>query len=145
MRSSFRILIAGGLVAFSVLALAADRLADIAFTRLDANGDGQLDAAELKQARAQRFERLDVDGDGVVTAAEQAEASNRMIRKAETLEGAMAIRFEALDTDGDGKLMREEFVNTQGAGLAARMDKDGDGKVSKAEFLTGIEAARAIR
>lgn len=142
---SSRILFVGGLVAFSVPAFAADRLADIAFTRLDANGDGQLDAAELKQARVQRFDRLDVDGDGVVTAAEQAEASKRMLRKAEALEGAMAIRFEALDTNGDGKLTRDEFVNIQGAGLAARMDKDGDGKVSKAEFLTGIEAARAMR
>jgi Ca2+-binding EF-hand superfamily protein len=145
MQSLFRLLLTGGLVALSATAFAADRLADVAFTRLDANGDGQLDAAELKQARTQRFERLDVNGDGVVTAAEQAEASNRMFRKAEALEGAMAIRFEALDTDGNGKLTRDEFVNAPGGGMAARLDKDGDGRVSKAEFQAGMEAMRAMR
>lgn len=145
MRSLFRLLVIGGLVAFSVPALAADRLADMAFTHLDANGDGQLDAAELKQARAQRFERLDVNGDGVVTAAEQAEASNRMFRRAEAIEGAMAIRFEALDTDGNGKLTQDEFMNVPGGGMAVRLDKDGDGKVSRAEFQAGMAAVRAMR
>lgn len=145
MRSLTKIFIAGTLAVLSVPATAADRLAGIAFTRLDANGDGQLDAAELRQARAQRFERLDINRDGVVTAAEQAEANNRMFRKAEALEGAMAIRFEALDADGNGKLSREEFVDSPGGGLAARLDKNGDGKVSKAEFMAGIEAARAAR
>ncbi len=145
MRTLNTFLIAGILVVMTVPAvLASDRVADIAFTRLDANGDGQLDAAELRQARLQRFKRLDVNGDGAVTATEQAEASNRLFRKAEALEGAMAIRFETLDADGDGKLTREEFVHARG-GLAARLDTDGDGRISKAEFLTGIEAARAMR
>ena len=137
--------ITGALAVLSVPATAADRLAGIAFTRLDGNGDGQLDATELRQARAQRFERLDANDDCVVTAVEQAEAGNRMFRKAEALEGAMAIRFETLDADGNGKLSREEFVDSPGGGIAARLDKDGDGKVSKAEFMAGIEAARAAR
>lgn len=139
-----RCLVAGGLVVFSTPVLAGDRLADIAFSRLDTNGDGKLDAAELRQARAQRFERLDINGDGFITAAEQAEAGNQMFRKAEAIEGAMAIRFEALDTDGNGKLTRDEFMSAPGAG-AVRMDKDGDGMVSKEEFQSGLEAARASR
>lgn len=138
-----RLLVACGLVAFSAPVLAGDRLADIAFSRLDTNGDGKLDAAELRQARAQRFQRLDINGDGFITAAEQSEAGNRMFRKAEAMEGAMAIRFEALDTDGNGKLTRDEFMNAPG--LSARIDKDGDGLISKEEFQAGIETARAMR
>ncbi len=145
MGPSIKLLITGALMALSVPAFAGDRMAGMAFTRLDANGDGQLDAAELRQARAKRFERLDVNDDGFITVAEQVEAGNRMFRKAEALEGAMAIRFETLDTDGNGKLARDEFLNAPGAGLAARTDKNGDGLVSKVEFEAGLEAARAMR
>ncbi len=143
MSSRISFLIAVGLVTLSAPALAGDRLANIAFTRLDANGDNQLDAAELRQARLQRFKRLDVNGDGVVTAAEQSEAGNRMFRKAGALESAMAIRFETLDSDGNGQLTQGEFVDAPGAGLATRADKNGDGSVSMTEFLAAIETARA--
>ncbi|PKR90802.1 hypothetical protein CXZ10_05465 [Pleomorphomonas diazotrophica] len=145
MRSLTKLLVAGTLVVLSVPAVAGDRLADIAFTRVDANGDGQLDAAELRQARAQRFERLDVNGDRVITMAEQAAAGSRLFRQAEALEGAMAIRFETLDTNGDGRLTQDEFLDASKGTLATRADKDGDGKISKAEFHAGIEAARALR
>lgn len=125
-----RVFIAVGLVVLARPVLAGDRLADIAFARIDTNGDGRLDASELREARAQRFVRLDIDGDGFITAAEQTEASHGMLRKAEATESAMAIRFKTLDTDGDGKLTRDEFMNAPG-GMASRLDKDGDGAVSK--------------
>lgn len=144
MRSLTRFLVAGTLAVLSAPAMAGDRLADMAFTRLDANGDGQLDAAELQQARERRFERLDVNGDRVITAAEQAEAGSRMFRKAEALEGAMAVRFETLDTDRDGRLTQEEFLHPSSGNPVTRADKDGDGRISKAEFQAAIEAARSL-
>lgn len=66
------------------------------FDRLDANGDGSLDAAERAGGRAGgRFlERLDADNDGRVT-------------RQEALDGA-AERFRAADTNGDGVLSDDE-------------------------------------
>ena len=138
-------LVIGSLVALSTPAAASDLMANMAFNRLDANGDGKLDAAELKQARVQRFERLDENHDGFVTEAEQKSAMNRLRRNAEEMEGAMATRFDTLDTNGDGRLSEEEFMNSPAGGLAARIDRDGDGMVSKEEFSAAIEAARAAK
>jgi len=138
-------LVIGGLVALSTPALASDFMASMAFSRLDTNGDGTLDAAELKQARIQRFERLDENRDGFVTEAEQKSAMNRLRRNAEAMEGAMATRFDTLDTNGDGRLSEEEFLASPAGGLAARIDRDGDGAVSKEEFTAAIKAARAKR
>ncbi|MGF7147984.1 hypothetical protein FHS96_001593 [Sphingomonas zeicaulis] len=42
------------------------------FTRLDANGDGQLEASELDALLARRFQRIDADGDGSITPDERA-------------------------------------------------------------------------
>lgn len=138
-------LVIGSLVALSTPAAASDLMANMAFNRLDANGDGKLDAAELKQARVQRFERLDENRDGFVTEAEQMSGMNRLRRNAEAIEGAMATRFDTLDTNGDGRLSEQEFMASPAGGLAARIDRDGDGAVSKEEFTAAIEAARAAK
>ncbi len=44
------------------------------FARLDGNGDGFLDKAEIDAMLAKRFKRLDTNGDGVVSAQERAAA-----------------------------------------------------------------------
>lgn len=41
------------------------------FGRLDANGDGQLEATELDSLLARRFQRLDANGDGRLTQEER--------------------------------------------------------------------------
>lgn len=41
------------------------------FGRLDANGDGLLEASELNTLLARRFQRLDADGDGRLTQEER--------------------------------------------------------------------------
>jgi len=144
MPSWIRLVAASSLIALASPA-AADMMADMAFQRLDSNGDGRLDAAELREARINRFERMDANGDGIVTHAEQMAAAQRMRRNAQAVEGAMTARFEALDVNGDSRLTLEEFLASPGGGLAARFDTDGDGSVSKAEFTAAIEAARAAR
>lgn len=138
-------LVLGSLAILSAPAVAGDFMANMAFDRLDANGDGKLDAAELRQARAERFKRLDRNGDGFVTEAEQAQAASRARRGTEAMEGAMTARFDKLDANGDGRLSADEFVTSAAGGLAARIDADGDGVVSKEEFIAAIEAARARR
>jgi hypothetical protein len=43
-----------------------------AFARIDTNGDGFIDKAELDAASAQRFQRMDANGDGILTPEERA-------------------------------------------------------------------------
>lgn len=48
------------------------------FDRLDANGDGFLDGAEIDALTARRFARIDKNGDGVLTAEERQTARDAM-------------------------------------------------------------------
>lgn len=47
------------------------------FARIDRNGDGMLDKAEIDAMLARRFARLDTDGNGVLSPAEQAAAHGK--------------------------------------------------------------------
>lgn len=47
------------------------------FARLDTNGDGMLDKAEIDAMLARRFARLDADGNGVLSPAERAAAHDK--------------------------------------------------------------------
>lgn len=47
------------------------------FARLDRNGDGYLDKAEIDASLAKRFQRLDANGDGVLSREERAAARQR--------------------------------------------------------------------
>lgn len=56
-----------------MLAAAQERLArrmGKVFARMDRNGDGRIELAELDRLDGARFERMDTDGDGRVTIAE---------------------------------------------------------------------------
>jgi Ca2+-binding EF-hand superfamily protein len=130
------------------------------FQRIDANGDGYLEPAEIAKAMPalaaaaagidpRRVEeilrKVDANGDGKITAEEvPAEQRERFQRS-----------LERLDEDKDGALTREQFVRvlieagvlTAGntprpaaaiaeqtaAARIKQLDKDGDGKVSKSE------------
>lgn len=45
------------------------------FDKMDRNGDGMLDKAEIDATFTRRFNRLDVDGDGMVSAGERSAGS----------------------------------------------------------------------
>ncbi|QYE36678.1 EF-hand domain-containing protein [Polymorphobacter sp. PAMC 29334] len=47
------------------------------FARIDRNGDGMLDKAEIDAMLAKRFARLDSNGDGVLSPAERAAAHDK--------------------------------------------------------------------
>ncbi|HZT47112.1 MAG TPA: EF-hand domain-containing protein [Hyphomicrobiaceae bacterium] len=76
---------------------------DRRFTRLDRNGDGFIDAADLEASVAERnayaarrfFKRFDADGDGKVTRAEFDRRAGQ--------------RFADLDLDGDGKITEADL------------------------------------
>ena len=118
-----------------------------AFERLDRNGDGFIDPADVRGAMpgqpgegrdmrrgGEIFDRLDTDKDGVLSAEEIGERPF----------------LKRLDTDGDGRVTKEEAMAAarqmgsrgadarRGRGLTQeglrRFDRDGDGKVTADEF-----------
>lgn len=120
--------------------------ADRQFTRLDANRDGTVTAAELsvrKQARraaqgngdrvARRFARLDADGNGAVTLAEMRTAqANRGERAGRRGNRGMARGLGRMDANGDGTITRAEF-QANALTRFARLDANNDGTVTPVE------------
>ena len=75
--------------------------------KYDANGDGQLDATEKQQLKADRqarraamLQKYDANGDG------QLDATERQQKR----EDRAAARFQKLDANGDGVLSKAEFT-----------------------------------
>jgi Ca2+-binding EF-hand superfamily protein len=85
------------------------------FVRLDINGDGQLDAAELKKA-----EEADA------TTAEETEREKRDHKT------AADARFTKMDADHDGRLTREEWPYSDRT--FASKDKNGDHYITPDEL-----------
>jgi Ca2+-binding EF-hand superfamily protein len=118
------------------------------FDAVDANKDGQLDAAELNAHREKmrsemranaeaRWKAADTDGNGSLS---RAEADASMPRLAED--------FDKLDANRDGAVSRDEMhgFRMQGAKHMRReaaerfkaADQDGDGALDLAEAQTGM-------
>lgn len=112
------------------------------FSDIDANGDGEVTAAEIDAYRDGRFAEIDTNGDGQVDRAEfLAHASGR----AEERAGRM---FDRLDSDGDGALPRDLIAMRGGPGaeqILRRMDADASGGISEAEFQSAMERREARR
>jgi len=104
------------------------------FTRLDADANGAIDAAEWALAvekmgergakmGSKLFERADADADGAVSRAEWDAAHARMQAEGPK-PGQMAERaFEKMDTNGDGALSLDEFK----VGMEQMRDRAGKG------------------
>lgn len=111
----------------------AERL-DRMFEKLDANGDGAIDKAEVEAGRTARFSAADANSDGVLTTDELSAAAAKRAEK--HIERMMS----RLDKDGDGSLSDAEYAaagdgrdSKRGAKMFKRFDADGDGRVTRAE------------
>jgi len=98
------------------------------FERLDANGDGQLNADDRQARVAQRFAKLDGNGDGALSLEEFSSAHEK---RGEGMRGAKGDRHHRMG-HGRGGMMRM---------MAQKADTNGDNQVSAAEF----EAAALAR
>lgn len=131
----------------SVPVIAKSRMG-MMFEKVDTNGDGYLDAAELSAARDARFDALDTNNDGVVTREEIAAHRGKM--KAEHgksgKSGKMAEKaFKRMDTDGNGSISQEELeagmkkrhgkrAEARQGRMMEHMDANNDGKLTKEEM-----------
>lgn len=112
--------------------------AEAVFAALDADGDGQITAAELARMPEARFAALDANGDGMLDAAElTATMQARMAERVQSM-------IEERDLDGDGLLSQSELMGGRegrdGRGepnferMLSRMDRNDDGTISLEEF-----------
>lgn len=122
--------------------------------RLDTNGDGSVDLAEIQAARpdftVEKFQAADGNGDGLLSRDElhAAHDKTRQHRKLDQDgDGSYSLeeiqkahpnltqdQFAAFDGDKDGKLTRAELKQGFGREMFSRIDQDGSGGVSLAEM-----------
>ncbi|MGB7412084.1 MAG: hypothetical protein WA910_13130 [Sphingopyxis granuli] len=116
------------------------------FAKLDANGDGKLDAADRAAARAamqaKMFERLDANKDGSISKAEwDQRAAERQAKRGERKEKRAAAAGEAREGP---RAMRGHHGKRGGHGMRGGMmmkaDTNGDKAISRAEFETAALA-----
>ncbi|MEM9968090.1 MAG: EF-hand domain-containing protein [Pseudomonadota bacterium] len=139
------------------------------FERIDTNGDGELNTAELQAHAQARFERLDDDRDGFLSRHEIVKSrggnhAQRLLRRfdanqdgvldaeelaaaGETRRGQRAQRmFERVDTDEDGQIsLTEMMASRTPTDTLARLDTDGNGTLNAEEFAQRRIAGKAGR
>jgi len=128
------------------------------FMSLDANGDGLLTSAELKEGLAKAglkdippdlqeiMKDVDSDGSGVIDYTEFLAAT--LDKRAYLAEEVCWGAFRTFDLNGDGKISRKELETVLASGevddvfaksmdeLITQIDTDGDGEISFEEFMT---------
>jgi Ca2+-binding EF-hand superfamily protein len=136
-----------------VRARAADQ-EDALFTALDADGDGRLNAREMRQAPAQ-IRAFDRNGDGKVHADEipgsmiiafvrgNPQQDNQLFtapgREPIARDESLPRWFRGMDSNRDGEVSRREFFGT--AEAFAKFDQDHDGFLSLQEARATETAA----
>lgn len=114
------------------------KMQDRLMSKVDADGNGSVDATELQglmnhvadksgvasdSSAADLLKKADTDGDGSLNASELGQAMQQLMPPPSTMEFAQS-------RTGDG--------GTQGSGdMFAKLDTDGDGKLSQSEFDAG--------
>ncbi len=106
--------------------------AEAAFTRLDSNKDGKIDATDRTARRAAMFDVIDTDKNGQISRTEMEAA-----RTARTTDLGQGVRMHRMDGHGKGGYRmgrRDGGMRGKGAGLATA-DTNKDNALSKAEFM----------
>ena len=110
------------------------------FEEADANGDGVVSREEYRNARAKKFSRLDRNGDGYF---DVADVPKRRVARQSGGERIEQLR-EQFDTDGDKRISESEFAN--GPTLAFdRADTDKNGQLSTQEIEAAKAALQKAR
>ncbi|MDF3862982.1 EF-hand domain-containing protein [Pseudomonas denitrificans (nom. rej.)] len=115
----------------SVQHAVAGEMEQTAFSRLDRDGSGFIEADDLSAMRVRMFHRLDRNQDGLLTR-EEVTPPNPSVNVSPN-----AIAWP--DRDGDGKVSQAEFM-TQEPALIVRADRNGDHRVSAEEFRELVAA-----
>lgn len=122
------------------------------FDRMDANGDGKIDAADREARQDQRFAKLDTNGDGSISR-EEFDAMHAKRGEGMRGEGRRGGHHgkrggmhmgKMADTNGDGVITRAEFDAVAQARFA-RMDTNGDGTVTVEERKAARDQMREAR
>lgn len=113
-------------------------------TALDANSDGTIDEAELKNATV-ALKKLDKDGDGKLSQEETRPAGmggrGGPGGQGGQVGGDFVARMMENDKNGDGKLAKDE-VSERMQGMFGRMDANGDGFIDKKEIEASFAQMR---
>lgn len=110
---------------------------------MDVNGDGVISLDEIQSRETEQFANVDANNDGQVDAAEMVafQEARRAEQMRERESRRVARMIEHLDADGDGSLSVEEFTSRPRE-MFARLDTDGDGQISAEEREAMREARR---
>ena len=99
------------------------------FPRIDTDGNGTLDAAELAAHRTRLFTRLDKNGD------QRLNRSEFRLFRLDPAPGMAARAFSSLDSNGDDSVTLTEYT-AAGRATTRSADIDGDGRLSSWEYRT---------
>ncbi|HEX4335506.1 MAG TPA: hypothetical protein VH062_06300 [Polyangiaceae bacterium] len=99
--------------------------------RLDANGDGKLETAEIPPHFQKFMSKADTDGDGALTLAEMTAAR----------ETFMKARFTSADKNGDGALTASEVGDRKWAHISVA-DADNNGSITLPEIEAAVTAGK---
>jgi hypothetical protein len=110
------------------------------FAKMDANGDGKLDAtdrsAHRKEMRAKAFERMDANKDGNISKAEWDQHGAERAEK----RGAHASKRGEAGEDRKGRHHATRMMRGRHHGMMRKADTNGDNAISLAEFQTAALA-----
>jgi Ca2+-binding EF-hand superfamily protein len=115
-----------------------DALDSLIGEQFDTNADGEIDTDEWNTGIADGFDTLDADGSGDVEAAEIDELGDPIREQFGDFGGALVVALVkaivlTLDTDKNKIVSREEYTRETEKFLN-RLDVDGNGSVSEAEL-----------
>jgi len=119
----------------------APRTAAATIQQADRDGDAKLSKVEAPAPLMENFERVDANGDGFVDEAELAEGMESL---AGAVQGqGLLRRFAESDRNGDGKLSRDEAPEQLLQGFD-RIDADDDGAIDRREVLAFLSSAGGV-